>query len=69
MIDPIHSELDAYFYFHGLRGRLLKELHRLDDARDALNRAIALANSAAEAKLIQRELDRLATASSRPRTR
>lgn len=59
MIDPLRSELDAYFYLHGLRGTLLKELDRLDEARDALNRAIALANSVAEAKLIRRELDGL----------
>jgi RNA polymerase sigma-70 factor (ECF subfamily) len=62
MIDPLKSELDAYFYLHGLRGALLKELNRLDEARDALNRAIALANSVAEAKLIRRELDSLAIA-------
>jgi len=61
MIDPLRSELDAYFYLHGLRGTLLKELDRLDEARDALNRAIALANSVAEAKLIRRELDSLAS--------
>jgi len=62
MIGPLGSELDAYFYFHGLRGALLKELNRLDEARDALSRAIALANSIAEANLIRRELDSLATA-------
>jgi RNA polymerase sigma-70 factor (ECF subfamily) len=60
MIDPLKSELDAYFYFHGLRGTLLKELQRFDEAREALNRAISLAKSVAEAKLIRRELDRLA---------
>jgi RNA polymerase sigma-70 factor (ECF subfamily) len=60
MIDPLRSELDAYFYLHGLRGALLKELNRPDEARDALHRAIALANSVAEAKLIRRELDSLA---------
>jgi len=60
MVDPLSSELDAYFYFHGLRGTLLKELGRFAEARDALQRAIALAKSAAEAKLIRRELDRLA---------
>ena len=59
MIEPLRSELDAYFYLHGLRGALLKELHRLDEARDALSRAIALANSVAEANLIRRELDGL----------
>jgi RNA polymerase sigma-70 factor (ECF subfamily) len=62
MIGPLASELDAYFYLHALRGTLLKELNRLDEARDALNRAISLANSVAEAKLIRRELDRLAIA-------
>jgi RNA polymerase sigma-70 factor, ECF subfamily len=59
MIDPLRTELDAYFYWHGLRGTLLKELNRPDAARDALNRAISLANSVAEAKLIRRELDGL----------
>jgi predicted RNA polymerase sigma factor len=39
---------------------LLKDLHRFDEAREALNRAIRLAKSVAEAKLIRRELDRLA---------
>jgi RNA polymerase sigma-70 factor, ECF subfamily len=62
MIDPLRSELDAYFYLHGLRGALLKQLNRVDEARDALNRAIALANSVAEAKLIRRELDSLSIA-------
>jgi RNA polymerase sigma-70 factor, ECF subfamily len=61
MIDPLGIELDPYFYFHGLRGTLLKELQRADEARDAFSRAIALANSVAEAKLIRRELDSLAT--------
>jgi RNA polymerase sigma-70 factor (ECF subfamily) len=60
MIDPLKGDLDGYFYFHGLRGTLLKELNRIDESREALNRAIALAKSVAEAKLIRRELDRLA---------
>ena len=60
MIDPLKRELDAYFYFHGVRGTLLKELDRFDEAREALKHAIALAKSVAEAKLIRRELDRLA---------
>jgi RNA polymerase sigma-70 factor (ECF subfamily) len=62
MIDPLTGELDAYFYLHGLRAALLKQMNKRDEARDALNRAIALANSVAEAKLIRRELDSLATA-------
>ena len=57
MIDLLNSELDGYFYFHGLHGALLKDLNRLDDARKSLNRAIALANSLAEANFIRRELD------------
>ena len=44
MIDPLKGELDAYFYFHGLRGTLLKELNRFDEAREGLKRAIALAS-------------------------
>jgi RNA polymerase sigma-70 factor (ECF subfamily) len=59
MVDPLGGELDAYFYFHGLRGTLLKELNRVAEARQALQRAVALARSVAEAKLIRRELDRL----------
>lgn len=62
MIEPLRSELDAYFYLHGLRGALLKELDRRDEARDALNHAIVLASSVTEANLIRRELDRLAIA-------
>jgi len=72
MIDPLNSELDGYFYFHGLRGALLKELHKVHDAREALNRAIALANSVAQADLIRRELDRLTAlpgAQTRPTSR
>jgi RNA polymerase sigma-70 factor (ECF subfamily) len=62
MIEPLRGELDAYFYMHGLRGALLKELNRPDEAREALNRAIALANSVAEANHIRRELDSLSIA-------
>jgi RNA polymerase sigma-70 factor, ECF subfamily len=59
MIAPLDKELNGYFYFHGLRGALLEQLDRLAEAREALNRAIALATSVAEANLIRRELDRL----------
>ena len=60
MIEPLRDGLDSYFYLHGLRGTLLKQLGRLDESRGALTRAISLANSLAEAKLIRRELDGLA---------
>ena len=47
---------------------VLKELNMPNEARSALNRAIALANSVAEAKLIRRELDSLGAApTARPR--
>ena len=60
LIEPLQGELDSYFYYHGLRGTLLREVGRVDAARQALTRAIGLAKSVAEAKLIRRELDRLA---------
>jgi RNA polymerase sigma-70 factor, ECF subfamily len=60
LIDALQDDLDAYFYFHGLRGTLLKALNRPAEAREALRRAISLAKSVAEANLIRRELDRLA---------
>lgn len=62
MIGPLESELQAHFYLHGVRGAQLKALNRLDEARAALNRAIALGNPAAEAKLTRRELHSLASA-------
>jgi RNA polymerase sigma-70 factor (ECF subfamily) len=59
MIEPLSAKLSGYFYFHGLRGALLKQLNRADDARDAFGRAIALAQSAAEANHIRQQLDQL----------
>ena len=59
MIEPLEPALDGYFHFHGLKGALLKELGRSREARVAFNRAIALANTAAEAAHIRLHLDRL----------
>jgi RNA polymerase sigma-70 factor (ECF subfamily) len=59
MIEPLSSRLDGYFHFHGLRGGLLKQLGRTEEAREAFCRAIALANSTAEAAHIRDHLDRL----------
>ena len=64
LVEPLAKELGGYFYFHGLRGHLLKRLQRRDEAREAFDRAIALANSAAEAAFIRKELDSLAWPSS-----
>jgi RNA polymerase sigma-70 factor (ECF subfamily) len=59
LVDPLGLRLSNYFYFHGLRGGLLMQLKRNGEAREAFNRAIALANSSAEAAHIRQLLDRL----------
>jgi RNA polymerase sigma-70 factor (ECF subfamily) len=59
LVDPLGARLSNYFYFHGLRGGLLMQLKRNGEAREAFNRAIALANSSAEAAHIRQQLDRL----------
>jgi RNA polymerase sigma-70 factor, ECF subfamily len=59
LIEPLEPRLSGYFYFHGLRGGLLSELGRDREAREAFDRAIALAGSPAEASHIRRHLDRL----------
>jgi RNA polymerase sigma-70 factor (ECF subfamily) len=59
MIEPLGAPLAGYFHFHGLRGALLRDLGRTEEARVAFDRAIALANSATEAAHIRQHLDRL----------
>ena len=60
MIDPLAAKLSSYFYFHGARGSFLKELGRNEDARVAFDRAIALANTPAEAAHIRGQIEQLA---------
>jgi len=60
LIDPLAPRLSGYFYFFGARGAFLQQLGRTEEAREAFNRAIALANTAAEAAHIRMHLDRLA---------
>ncbi len=60
MIEPLEPKLSGYFNFFGLRGALLLQLGRTDEARVSFDRAIALANTAAEAAHIRSHLDRLA---------
>lgn len=60
LIEPLAERLDGYFYFHGVRGGLLLQLGHGPAAREAFNRAIALAGSPAEAAHIRLHLDRLA---------
>jgi RNA polymerase sigma-70 factor (ECF subfamily) len=62
LIAPLAEALDGYFHFHGLRGNLLLQLGRDRDARLAFDRAIALANTPAEAAHIRTHLDRLSQA-------
>ncbi|MBI3438820.1 MAG: RNA polymerase sigma factor [Proteobacteria bacterium] len=59
MIDALADRLQNYFHFHGVRGAFLMELKRNAEAREAFNRAIALANSPAEAAYIRMHLDKL----------
>lgn len=59
LIEPLAAQLSGYFYFFGLRGALLMQLGQPDQARLAFDRAIALANTTAEATHIRLQLDRL----------
>ena len=59
MVEPLAGPLAGYFHFFGLRGWLHRELGDAAAARADFGRAIALANSAAEADHIRRHLDRL----------
>ncbi|MFZ3005947.1 MAG: RNA polymerase sigma factor [Phenylobacterium sp.] len=59
MIEPLANRLGGYFHFFGARGALLLQLGRSDDAREAFNQAIALANTPAQANHIRMHLDRL----------
>ena len=59
LIAPLGDKLDGYFHYHGVRGGLLLQLGDGAGAREAFNRAIALAGSPAEAAHIRLHLDRL----------
>ena len=58
MIAPLEAALSGYFHFYGARGAFLLQLGRTAEARADFNRAIALANTPAEAAHIRRHLDR-----------
>ena len=61
MIEPLAPKLSGYFHFFGVKGGLLMQLGRNAEARAAFDRAISLANTAAEAAHIRTHLDRLAS--------
>lgn len=60
MIEPLAEPLGGYFHFFGVKGGLLLQLGRADEARIAFDRAMALAHTPAEAAHIRLHLDRLA---------
>jgi RNA polymerase sigma-70 factor (ECF subfamily) len=66
MIEPLAPRLSGYFHFFGVKGALLMQLGRAEEARLAFGRAIALANTAAEAAHIRMHLDRLTRDSDGP---
>ena len=59
MIAPLAAPLAGYFHFFGLKGGLLLQLGRRNEARMAFNQAIALAKTAPEAAHIRLHLDRI----------
>jgi RNA polymerase sigma-70 factor (ECF subfamily) len=59
MVDALAKDLAGYFYFYGARGALLMDLGRPDEAREAFDRALAIAKSPAEASHIRLQIDRL----------
>ena len=66
MIAPLERPLAAYFHYQGARGAFLMQAGRKTEAREAFNRAIALASTAAEAANIRQYLDRLSAEAERP---
>jgi RNA polymerase sigma-70 factor (ECF subfamily) len=59
LIEPLAPKLVGYFHFFGVKGALLMQLGRAAEARVALDQAIALAHTPAEAAHIRLQLDRL----------
>ncbi|HEY8578735.1 MAG TPA: RNA polymerase sigma factor, partial [Beijerinckiaceae bacterium] len=66
LVAPLERALNGYFHFHGVRGALLTQLGRAAEARDAFNRAIALATTASDAAHIRMHLDRLEREAAEP---
>jgi RNA polymerase sigma-70 factor (ECF subfamily) len=65
LIEPLAQRLAGYFYYFGVKGALLMQLGHDEDARVAFDRAIALAETPAQAAHIRRHLDRLSGQTSR----
>jgi RNA polymerase sigma-70 factor (ECF subfamily) len=52
-------DLDDYHYLHATRGALLRRLDRVDEARAAYERALALVHSEAERRFLEQRLGEL----------
>jgi RNA polymerase sigma-70 factor, ECF subfamily len=63
LLEPLASELDAYYLFHSARADLLRRSARGGEARTSYERALSLAPSEAERRFLRRRLDGLATRS------
>ncbi|HEY0493830.1 MAG TPA: sigma-70 family RNA polymerase sigma factor [Candidatus Dormibacteraeota bacterium] len=55
-VDATAPELASYYLFHATRAELLRELGRAPEAREALERALALTQNPAERALLERRL-------------
>jgi RNA polymerase sigma-70 factor, ECF subfamily len=66
LLDEETSEGASYPYAHLVRGTLLEELGRAEEARAELSRAIAVARNAHEAAQIKARLERLELAAAAP---
>ena len=55
-VDRLTGELDGYRLFHATRAELLRELGRMADSREALQRALDLAANPAERELLRDRL-------------
>lgn len=60
LIEPLADKLSGYFHYFGVKGALHLQLGEPAQARQAFDRAIALAHTPAEAAHIRQHLDSLA---------
>jgi RNA polymerase sigma-70 factor (ECF subfamily) len=60
-VDAIADELDRYHLLHATRAELLADLHRRDESRAELERALELTLNQAERRLLRRRLAKLET--------
>jgi RNA polymerase sigma-70 factor (ECF subfamily) len=61
-LDALAAELDGYHLYHAVRGHLLVELGRREQARAAELRALALTANRAEQSLLRRRLGTMTSA-------